>query len=94
MAPPPGGDLSVRVLDTVTRTGTPYAPKFFTAHEWETVEYVADAVAARQRKALIIVGHIPSEQAGMQEFARWLEPLVKGTPVTFVAAKDPFWSPR
>ena len=64
------------------------------AHEWETVEYVADAVAAGQRKALIIVGHIPSEQAGMQEFARWLEPLVKGTPVTFVAAKDPFWSPR
>ena len=64
------------------------------AHEWETVEYVADAVAAGQRKALIIVGHIPSEQAGMQEFARWLEPLVQGTPVTFVAAKDPFWSPR
>jgi len=64
------------------------------AHEWETIEYVADAVAAGQRKALIIVGHIPSEQAGMQEFARWLEPLVKGTPVTFVAAKDPFWSPR
>ena len=64
------------------------------AHEWETIEYVSDAVAAGQRKALIIVGHIPSEQAGMQEFARWLEPIVKGTPVTFVAAKDPFWSPR
>jgi putative NIF3 family GTP cyclohydrolase 1 type 2 len=64
------------------------------AHEWETIEYVADAVAAGQRKALIIVGHIPSEQAGMREFARWLEPLVKGTSVTFVAAKDPFWSPR
>lgn len=64
------------------------------AHEWETIEYVADAGAAGQRKALIIVGHIPSEQAGMQEFARWLEPLVKGTSVTFVAAKDPFWSPR
>ena len=64
------------------------------AHEWETVEYVADAVAAGQRKALVIVGHIPSEQAGMQDFARWLEPLVKGTPVTFVAANDPFWSPK
>ena len=64
------------------------------AHEWETVEYVADAVAAGQRKALVIVGHIPSEQAGMQDFARWLEPLVKGTPVTFVAATDPFWSPK
>ena len=64
------------------------------AHEWETVEYVADAIAAGQRKALVVVGHIPSEQAGMEDFARWLEPLVKGVPVTFVAAKDPFWSPK
>lgn len=64
------------------------------AHEWETVEYVADAVAEGKRKALIVIGHIPSEQAGMEEFARWLKPLVAGTPVTFVAAKDPFWSPR
>ena len=62
--------------------------------EWETVEYVDDAVAAGMRKALIIIGHIPSEQAGMQEFATWLEPLVKGTPVTFIAAKEPFWSPK
>ena len=62
--------------------------------EWETVEYVDDAVAAGMRKALIIVGHIPSEQAGMQELATWLEPLVKGTPVTFIAAKEPFWSPK
>src|SRR5262249_52995517 len=32
------------------------------AREWETVEYVADAVTAGQKKALIIIGHIPSEQ--------------------------------
>ena len=32
------------------------------AREWETVEYVDDAVAAGQKKALIIIGHIPSEQ--------------------------------
>jgi hypothetical protein len=30
----------------------------------------------------------------MQEFAQWLEPLVKGTPVKFVPAKDPFWAPK
>lgn len=64
------------------------------AHEWETVEYVADAAAEGRHKALIVIGHIPSEQAGMQEFARWLEPLVKGIPVTFVATVDPFWSPK
>lgn len=63
------------------------------AHEWETVEYVADAVAAQRRKALIVIGHIPSEQAGMRELARTLEAYVKEVPVTFVAATDPFWLP-
>ena len=64
------------------------------AREWETVEYAADAVAAGMPKALIVIGHIPSEQAGMEDFAHWLEPLVKGTPVRFVPAVDPFWLPR
>jgi len=64
------------------------------AHEWETVEYVADASAAGQKKALIIIGHIPSEQAGMDEFARWLRTLVTEVPVTLVPAADPFWAPK
>ena len=64
------------------------------AHEWETVEYVADAIAAGRKKALIVIGHIPSEQAGMEDFARWLEKLVPEVPVRFVPAADPFWAPR
>jgi len=64
------------------------------AHEWETVEYVADAIAAGHKKALIIIGHIPSEQAGMEEFARWLRTVVPEVLVTFVPASDPFWAPK
>lgn len=64
------------------------------AHEWETVEYVADAISAGKKKALIITGHIPSEQAGMEEFARWLGTFMADVPVTFVAAADPFWAPK
>src|SRR5882672_474793 len=64
------------------------------AREWETVEYVADAVTAGRRKALIILGHVRSEQDGMEEFARWLGGLVKEVPVTFVPTVDPFWAPR
>jgi putative NIF3 family GTP cyclohydrolase 1 type 2 len=64
------------------------------AREWETVEYVDDAVAARNRKALVIVGHIPSEQAGMDECTRWLKTFVSEVPVEFVPAADPFWQPR
>ena len=62
--------------------------------EWETVEYVADAVTQGRKKALIVIGHIPSEQAGMEECARWLKGFVKDVPVEFVAAKQPFWLVR
>ena len=62
--------------------------------EWETVEYVDDAHAAGQRKALIMLTHIPSEQAGMEECARWMKGFVKEVPVEFVAAKQPFWEPK
>lgn len=58
--------------------------------EWETVEYVDDAAAQRRRKALIVVGHIPSEQAGMEDCARWIKGFVEGVPVEFVPAKQPF----
>ena len=46
------------------------------AREWETVEYVTDAVSEGKQKSLIILGHIPSEQAGMEECARWLKTFV------------------
>jgi len=61
--------------------------------EWETVEYAADAATEGKRKALIIIGHVPSEQAGMEECARWLKTFVKNVPVEFVPTKQPFWTP-
>ncbi len=62
--------------------------------EWETVEYAADAVTERKRKALIVIGHIPSEQAGMEECTRWLKTFVTGVKIEFVPAKQPFWLPK
>jgi putative NIF3 family GTP cyclohydrolase 1 type 2 len=59
--------------------------------EWETVEYAADAVTEGRRKALIVIGHVPSEQPGMEECTRWLKGFVKEVPVEFVPAKQPFW---
>jgi putative NIF3 family GTP cyclohydrolase 1 type 2 len=59
-------------------------------HEWEIGEYAADAVTAGFRKALIVIGHIPSEQAGMDECVRWMKTFVTETPVVFVPAKQPF----
>lgn len=60
--------------------------------EWETVEYAADAVTEGRKKALIVIGHIPSEQAGMEECARWLKTFENRVPVEFVGTKEPWWA--
>jgi len=61
------------------------------SREWETVEYAADAVSEKKNKALIVLGHIPSEQAGMEECTRWLKTFVSEVPVNFVPTAQPFW---
>jgi len=63
------------------------------SHEWETGEYAADAVTAGLGKGLVVVGHVPSEQQGMAEVARWLPDLLPGLPVSFVPAADPYRAP-
>ena len=60
--------------------------------EWETVEYAADAATQGRNKALIVIGHIPSEQAGMVECSRWLKGFVNSVPIEFVPASQPFWT--
>jgi putative NIF3 family GTP cyclohydrolase 1 type 2 len=62
--------------------------------EWETIEYADDAIMAKQQKGLIVLGHIPSEQPGMEECARWLKTFIKDAPVDFVPTREPFWVPR
>jgi putative NIF3 family GTP cyclohydrolase 1 type 2 len=61
-------------------------------HEWETVEYVADAHTEGHAKALILLGHIASEQAGMEECARWLRAFITNVPIEFVPTAD-MWAP-
>jgi putative NIF3 family GTP cyclohydrolase 1 type 2 len=61
--------------------------------EWETIAYVADAVSQGKKKALILIGHTPSEQAGMENCAEWLKTFMKDMPVSYVAAAEPFWNP-
>ena len=62
------------------------------AREWEVVEYAQDSISAGNKKALVLLGHVVSEQAGMKYCAEWLKPLVSEVPIDFVAASDPFWS--
>jgi len=62
--------------------------------EWETIEYGADASAEGKHKALIILGHIPSEQSGMEDCAKWLKTLVPEVKVEFIATQEPFWQAK
>jgi hypothetical protein len=59
-------------------------------HEWEMIEYAADAIEEGQLKGMIVVGHIPSEQAGMKEVTRWLKTFVTEVPIHFIPTRDPY----
>ena len=61
------------------------------AREWEVVEYAQDVIASGKKKALVLIGHVASEQAGMAYCTQWLKPLFPELPVEFVPASEPFW---
>ncbi|WP_426323529.1 Nif3-like dinuclear metal center hexameric protein [Microbacterium sp. E-13] len=61
--------------------------------EYDTYEYVRDAVALGQRRALIRIAHQRLEEWGVAGFAEWLRPLVPGLPLDTIDAGDPFIVP-
>jgi putative NIF3 family GTP cyclohydrolase 1 type 2 len=62
--------------------------------EWEGVEYAQDAAAEGRHKALILLGHEISEEAGMQYCAEWLKGILPGMPIEFIKAGEPFQTPE
>jgi putative NIF3 family GTP cyclohydrolase 1 type 2 len=61
--------------------------------EWELVEYAQDLVTSGKKKALIVLGHVVSEQAGMKFCAEWLKSFITEVPIDFIPAAEPFWNP-
>jgi len=59
--------------------------------EWETIEYARDAADQGKRKAVFILGHVPSEEAGMEECARWLRNFITEVPIRYVQTPEPYW---
>ena len=62
------------------------------AQDWDLIEYVQDLVSSGQKKALILLGHVKSEQWGMQYCAEWLKGFVTEVPVKFVEIIEPYWT--
>ena len=62
------------------------------AQQWETYEYMRDAVDQGRNKAIVFIGHINSEEAGMDYCSSWLKTFIKDLPVYFVESGSSFWS--
>jgi putative NIF3 family GTP cyclohydrolase 1 type 2 len=61
--------------------------------EWETVEYVRDKVFAGEKKGLVLVGRVVSEEPGMRVCAEWLKTFVPEVPIRHISAGDLYWRP-
>jgi putative NIF3 family GTP cyclohydrolase 1 type 2 len=62
------------------------------SREYECFEYSRDAVRAGVKRGYIYLSHEAFEDAGMQAFANWLQPLVPEVPVKFISTTDEFWN--
>ncbi|RYY10932.1 MAG: NGG1p interacting factor NIF3 [Chitinophagaceae bacterium] len=58
--------------------------------EWETAEYVRDARTKGDKIALIVLGHIPSEEPGSEYMAEWLKKKFPSLKTAHVPAENPF----
>lgn len=56
--------------------------------EWETAEYVRDARAKGDKIALVILGHIASEEPGSEFMAKWIREKVPGVKATHIPASN------
>jgi putative NIF3 family GTP cyclohydrolase 1 type 2 len=82
----PGSERHIRLLqrDEVNLVVIGEAP------EWESISYVRDAYQVGLPKAMIILGHTESEEAGMAYCAEWMQSFVDKIPVFFIESGDPF----
>jgi putative NIF3 family GTP cyclohydrolase 1 type 2 len=81
-----GGSIHIKVmkeanLDTLVVGET---------NEWDTTEYVRDAIQMGVPKALVVIGHEKSEESGMKYLVEWLQLRLPGITITHVPSGDPF----
>jgi putative NIF3 family GTP cyclohydrolase 1 type 2 len=59
--------------------------------EWECVPYAADLNTAGEKRSLVTIGRVASEDPGMRACAAWLHGVVQGIPIQWISAGDPYW---
>ena len=97
------GDQSQTISSVLFMVGAPGGPRQIAAInevkpdlviigelvEWETMEYMRDLRSSGRSTAMIILGHIPSEEPGMEWLVSWLKPKLNGIPVQFITSGHP-----
>lgn len=61
--------------------------------EWENTHYAADMFTAGEKRALVTIGRVVSEDPGMRACAEWLKTVVKEVPSKWIGVGDPYWRP-
>jgi putative NIF3 family GTP cyclohydrolase 1 type 2 len=82
-----GGLGGAQILDTVD------VMVIGEAQDWDLPMFVQDSVAAGRKKAFIVIGHVLSEQWGMEYAADWLRGFIKEIPCKYVPIIEPYWNP-
>jgi hypothetical protein len=59
--------------------------------EWECVHYAADINSTGEKRSLVTIGRVASEDPGMRSCANWLKTVAKEIPVQWITAGDPYW---
>jgi putative NIF3 family GTP cyclohydrolase 1 type 2 len=100
------GDPKMSVKNVELAPGSPGAERHFSilrksdvdlliageVPQWETYEYVRDAQLLGMKKAIVFLGHVNSEEAGMKYAADWMKGFLKEIPIHFIESKAPYWS--
>lgn len=59
--------------------------------EWENTHYAADIHTVGEKRALVTIGRVASEDPGMRVCAKWLHTVVPDIPSRWIAAGDLYW---
>jgi putative NIF3 family GTP cyclohydrolase 1 type 2 len=81
-----GGELAIPLIERQNLDLILYGE----GPEWETPEYVRDAIHMSRRTALLVLGHLESEQPGMKLLADRLGVMFSGFPIEFYPVEPVF----
>jgi putative NIF3 family GTP cyclohydrolase 1 type 2 len=59
--------------------------------EWENTHYAADIYTVGEKRGLVTVGRVASEDPGMRACATWLKSIVKEVPAHWITVGDLYW---